>query len=477
VAERTTKDDTSITLVASHTSTGAHSPEVEDIRPKRRRKEEAASKGIAFRNPFQATTPVCAPIEESCAWELPFSVSESLAASEAKYGYQRTSSTVLDSPLTQVSDMDPYENATIDPSLLKEAPANTINHTGQQTDKETTATSYAFPLPHNPRSPSPPKPSHFDNGSPPETPDSSQGANVPQPKFAHLAASSPSNSTSHFHLLSNASHGFPKENQPLRPVRRSASIDKDNLSKNKTSLVPGFRQTKPVLPSFKKPFNPNHSHSTKPHNYSASSPVLSTVHSARNPFQPRASSVNLHQVQTSPSLLQTPGSTSSLHFPYSPSPRPPTYNKTDTAQTSAIHHAKGHRAVPPLTSVALPVSKAVADKLVRLESASEEVLVRLEALEKQNRIIKDLTAENKVLHHQVQVLIEKVETLEEAENAHETTLDKLFALMEKTGTQVQEEDDEQRPHTSRRKLRENGFNVSIIMIATHKYDAYMLIHL
>ena len=140
---------------------------------------------------------------------------------------------------------------------------------------------------------------------------------------------------------------------------------------------------------------------------------------------------------------------------FSSQPRNLTPNSDFGLPSSPVRNHHGSNHIPPTAAHARaenqylgsllklfnPIPKQITDKLVKLETMSEDVVTRLERLEKQASLIKHLTTRSKALEETVQQLTEQNRTLETAVQDQEETINKLFAYLEKYSSCVLENSD------------------------------------
>jgi hypothetical protein len=92
-----------------------------------------------------------------------------------------------------------------------------------------------------------------------------------------------------------------------------------------------------------------------------------------------------------------------------------------------------------------PIPKLIADKLVKLETTSEDVLTRLKRLEQQADLIKLLKTRSETLEDTVQKLTKQNRILAIAVQDQEQTIDKLFSHLGKNKSHAPEDSDEDSP--------------------------------
>jgi hypothetical protein len=83
-----------------------------------------------------------------------------------------------------------------------------------------------------------------------------------------------------------------------------------------------------------------------------------------------------------------------------------------------------------------PIPKQLTDRLVKLKTMSEDVVTRLERLEKQAGLVKHLKTRNKALEETVRQLTEQNGILEIAVQGQEEAINKLFAYLKKNNSHV-----------------------------------------
>lgn len=217
-----TNDKVFAASVTPQLNTDAHSTKDE---PTNKKLKKATLKGV-FQDLFRTgPQPICTSNEQIDAWELPFSVSESVAASDAKNRYECTSLALLDSPLTETSRLGLDDQSIPTQQCIHEHCQLFNSWSGKITD--------SIMLSPQQHSLSPSLPTlQFHAIDNPYTPDSCSKDPSANPMVAPAS--------------SNRSPVLPTKQNP---VKQAMTINSDHVSKKKTSLAAKFVHHPFKLPS------------------------------------------------------------------------------------------------------------------------------------------------------------------------------------------------------------------------------------
>ena len=118
------------------------------------------------------------------------------------------------------------------------------------------------------------------------------------------------------------------------------------------------------------------------------------------------------------------------------------------------------------------ILKQITDKLVNLESMSQDVLTHLKKLEKQADLIKRLKTRSDTLEQMIQQLTEQNETLELTVQGQGEVIDRLFALLEKIEPHAHDNSDEEPWWKKKRKTWDNYFNMNHGLLKMQYCDVF-----
>ncbi|KAF8228252.1 hypothetical protein L208DRAFT_1489088 [Tricholoma matsutake] len=376
-------------------------PDKTSINPKKKCKQKATGGSVTslFCNPFllPGSLNICAGKEKVPAWEPSLMVAESLAASGTGIDQQNTASNELTlTSMALTSNHQPENTLAIDPSLTSAEDGGHIKLVQLLKDRPE-GQLYATPQLHGADIPSR-SPTIFNVESPKATvvvaqdnlfiPLESPLTSLERSPFATTQNALPAHMSSPLKMFTSPSNKFSVNDVDVS--RRPSPFHKDSLSASQKPHRPTRISLSPVAPFMLQPC---------PQGFS-SQPWNLTPHSD---FGLPSLPVRNHH--------------GSNHIP-----------------PTAAHVRAENQYLGSLLKLFGLIPKQIMDKLVKLETTSEDVVTCLKRVEKQASLITHLTTQSEALEEMVRQLTKQNMILEIAVQDQDEMINKLFAYLKKNNS-------------------------------------------